>query len=257
MKKKIINTIGIIIGIIIVFFLINSCIYNYKSTKIFEEKFNNNNFYGEYSNGQYNKNHIYGYKIAVQISKNSKVKSFDNKGYNSLINLLEAKYGYKVELDEYSSGDSAITCLTKNKAIILIAPKYSKEEIVYFLTTPQIVFKKLATNNNWQDTGINSRYIKKAYVTTINNNWGVGIEFDKIGTKNLAELTKELIGQNLGIFYAERLIVAPKITEPIENGRVIITAPNKGFTQEEAEQIANNINNRLDLDVLEIKQNIK
>lgn len=143
MKKKIINTIGIIISIVIVFFLITSCIYNYKSNKNFEEKFNNNNFYGEY-----NKNHVYGYKIAVQISKNSKVKSFDNKGYNSLINLLEAKYGYKVELDEYSSGDSAITCLTKNKAIILIAPKYSKEEIVYFLTTPQIVFKKLATNNN-------------------------------------------------------------------------------------------------------------
>ena len=222
-KKKIIIAISIIISLIIIFLLTNSCISKYKSAKIFDERFNNDNFYGQYLNGQYDKSRVYGYKVAVQISKDSKITILFN---------------------------------TKDKAIILIAPEYSKEEIVYFLTTPKIIFKKLDANNHWQDTGINSRYIKKAVVTNENNVWKVDIKFNKAGTKKFTNLTKELIEQKLGIFYAEQLIIAPKITEPIEGGHATI-ARNKGLTLDEARQITNAINNRLDLDVLEIKENIK
>ena len=256
-KKKIIIAISIIISLIIIFLLTNSCISKYKSAKIFDERFNNDNFYGQYLNGQYDKSRVYGYKVAVQISKDSKIKSFfDIEGSATLTSLLEAKYGLKVESDECSHGNSTILFNTNDKAIILIAPEYSKEEIVYFLTTPKIIFKKLDANNHWQDTGINSRYIKKAVVTNENDVWKVDIKFNKAGTKKFTNLTKELIGQKLGIFYAEQLIIAPKITEPIESGHATI-ARNKGLTLDEARQITNAINNRLDLDVLEIKENIK
>lgn len=222
--------------------LILKGVYAYKSSQNFDKEFNSNNYSG--------------YKIALQISKSSRIKSFNTEGRSALKNALDAKFGYKVENDPYSHGDSVLKTFTKDKAIICVTSKYSKDEIVYFLTTPKLVFKKLDNNGNWQDTGINSRYIKKSDTTYTNGGWGINIVFNTAGKENFAKLTQELVGERLGIFYSEQLIGAPKITEPIKNGIATITQ-DKGFTLEEAEQMKNAINDRLDLDVLEIKENIK
>src|SRR5438552_15421824 len=58
------------------------------------------------------------------------------------------------------------------------------------------------------------------------------------GTKRFAEVTRDRIGQRLAFLVDGKIYSAPKIATEIRGGRAVIT----GFTQEQATQLANRLN---------------
>ena len=67
----------------------------------------------------------------------------------------------------------------------------------------------------------------------------IEIEFNKEGTKKFADFTQGHVNEVLGVFYNDALLTAPKINEPITDGKAIV----EGFpTLKEATRIAGFLN---------------
>lgn len=68
----------------------------------------------------------------------------------------------------------------------------------------------------------------------------VEIEFSSQGTRKFADFTRSHVNEILGVFYDGRLLTAPKINEPITDGKAII----EGFQSlRDATRVAESINN--------------
>ena len=79
-------------------------------------------------------------------------------------------------------------------------------------------------------------HVEKAYLTyDDNNNYAVGIEFNKEGTKLFADATATT-GSKLSIYLDDTLISQPTIQETISNGKTIISGD--GMTYESASTLA-------------------
>jgi SecD/SecF fusion protein len=81
-------------------------------------------------------------------------------------------------------------------------------------------------------------------------NYQVQINFNSKGAAEFAKVTSANVGRLLGIVLDGRLYSAPNINGPIEGGRAQITGK---FTRRDADQLANVLNNPLDLP-LQIKE---
>lgn len=72
----------------------------------------------------------------------------------------------------------------------------------------------------------------------------ITIRFTENSSKKLYSVTRKNIGKSLGIFINQKLIISPKIMEPISGGLISVTGQ---YTQEEAQEIADNINRAVKL----------
>ena len=67
----------------------------------------------------------------------------------------------------------------------------------------------------------------------------VGLTFNSDGRKLFSQITKEHVGDYVGIFLDDRIIQAPVVREEIPNGQAVISG---GFTLEEAQTLVRNLN---------------
>lgn len=95
------------------------------------------------------------------------------------------------------------------------------------------------------DTGLTGRYLKTASLQFAGGNSGqlaneplVSVQFSPEGAELFAEITKQNVGQQLGIFLDGELLSAPVINEPILGGTAIISG---SFTPDEARALAQNL----------------
>lgn len=95
------------------------------------------------------------------------------------------------------------------------------------------------------DTGLTGRYLEAASLEFAGGNGGqlaneplVSVRFSKEGGELFAEITRENVGEQLGIFLDGELLSAPVINEPITGGTAIISG---GFTPDEARALAQNL----------------
>ncbi|MBE3578183.1 MAG: protein translocase subunit SecD [Limnochordales bacterium] len=65
--------------------------------------------------------------------------------------------------------------------------------------------------------------------------WAVDLEFTAEGAKKFADATRRLVGQPIAIYLDEEEISAPRVEEPIPDGRAVITG---NFTATEAKNLA-------------------
>lgn len=98
----------------------------------------------------------------------------------------------------------------------------------------------------FKDTGLTGRYLESAALEFAGGNSGqlsneplVSVRFNKEGAALFAEITKNNVNRQLGIFLDGELLSAPNINEPITGGTAIISG---GFTAEEAKELAQNLN---------------
>ena len=118
----------------------------------------------------------------------------------------------------------------------------------YIGETAQLEFKKPSTGANgeriWLDADLTGRDLTKSTLTTDSaGQWVVSLEFNSVGAKKFADLTKELVGQEMAIFFNGELQSAPRVNEPIYGGKAQITGGGEaGFSQEEAQQMVNLLN---------------
>ena len=68
------------------------------------------------------------------------------------------------------------------------------------------------------------------------------MEFNGAGSKKFADLTRDLVGQQMAIFFDGELQSAPVIREPIYGGKAQISGGDSGFEYSEAERMVNLLN---------------
>lgn len=185
---------------------------------------------------------------------NAMNKSFDGQKIlvqNVRKEKLNGIYDFlRIKLEDKYHGDVYISKIYDDKTIIYANSNINPNDIILYLSTPSLEFKKQG-NNSWISTDLNEKYIKKAEVTTDSGGeWGVGLEFTTEGKEKFAQLTKEQVGKQLGIFFNNELITAPKIQEPITGGYAQITG---NLTHDQAEQMAQTLSVGLDFKILKVK----
>ena len=84
---------------------------------------------------------------------------------------------------------------------------------------------------------------KSTLTTDSAGQWIVSLEFNAEGSKKFAELTKNLVGQEMAIFFNGELQSAPRVNEAIYGGKCVISGGGEsGFSQEEAQEMVNLLN---------------
>ncbi len=122
-----------------------------------------------------------------------------------------------------------------------------KEAKAFIGETAQLEFKregKLPDGTpTWESTGLTGRDLSKSILSTDSSGqWVVSLEFNSEGAKKFAELTKELVGQQMAIFFDGELQSAPRVNEAIYGGKAQISGGESGFAYEEAERMVNLLN---------------
>ncbi len=117
----------------------------------------------------------------------------------------------------------------------------------YLGETAELEFKRpvLASDvEYWESTGLTGKDLSKATLTTNSQNgqWVVGLEFNGEGAKKFADLTKELVGKPMAIFFNGELQSAPRVNEPITGGSAQITGGDNGFSYDEAKKMVDLLN---------------
>ena len=114
--------------------------------------------------------------------------------------------------------------------------------------TAQLDFKRPIEKNGevvgWESTGLTGKDLKKSLVgsTPQTGEWMVELEFNMEGAKKFYDLTKELSGKQMAIFFNNELQSAPRVNEPIAGGRAQITGGDGGFEYAEAKEMVDLLN---------------
>lgn len=96
----------------------------------------------------------------------------------------------------------------------------------------------------WESTGLTGKDLKKALVGSSpgNGEWVVSIEFNQEGAKKFANLTRQLVGQQMAIFFNGELKSAPRVNEEITGGHAQITGGDGGFEYQEVKNMVDLLN---------------
>jgi preprotein translocase subunit SecD len=92
----------------------------------------------------------------------------------------------------------------------------------------------------FEDTGLTGRYLESSQPVQQGpiNEAAIQIVFNKSGADLFAEITRENVGEQLGIFLDGELLSAPVINESITGGTAIISG---SFTADEARELSRNL----------------
>ncbi len=134
---------------------------------------------------------------------------------------------------------------TGEKRLIVEIPDVTdlKEAKAFIGDTAQLEFKRPGVNGEWAETGLTGKDLTKAMLSTDSvGQWVVSLEFNAAGAKKFADLTKELVGQQMAIFFDNELQSAPVIREAIYGGHAQISGGDSGFAYDEAERMVNLLN---------------
>ena len=114
--------------------------------------------------------------------------------------------------------------------------------------TAQLEFKRpvIGKNNEieWQSTGLTGKDLRKSLVGSApsTGEWMVELEFNSEGAKKFSDLTKELTGKQMAIFFNGKMQSAPRVNEQISGGRAQITGGDGGFEYTEAKEMVDLLN---------------
>ncbi|MCQ2739222.1 MAG: protein translocase subunit SecD [bacterium] len=117
----------------------------------------------------------------------------------------------------------------------------------YLGETAELDFRKPVNQNGmetWSTTGLTGKDLTSANLSTNSQNgqWVVDLEFNAEGTKKFADLTRNMVGQQMAIFFNGELQSAPVIREAITGGRAQISGGDSGFAYEEAKKMVDLLN---------------
>ena len=115
--------------------------------------------------------------------------------------------------------------------------------------TAQLEFKrpkpKADGTIEWESTGLTGNDLKKSLVGSnpTSGEWIVELEFTMDGAKKFSDLTRELTGKQMAIFFNGELQSAPNVNEQISGGKAQITGGGKtGFEYQEAKEMVDLLN---------------
>ena len=136
-----------------------------------------------------------------------------------------------------------------DKRLVVEIPDVSdlNQAKAYIGEAAELDFRKPVMQNGmeaWVPTGLTGKDLTKANLSTNTQNgqWVVDLEFNGTGTKKFADLTRQMVGQQMAIFFNGELQSAPVIREPITGGRAQISGGDSGFAYDEAKTMVDLLN---------------
>lgn len=136
-----------------------------------------------------------------------------------------------------------------DKRLVVEIPDISdlNQAKAYIGETAELDFRKPMVQNGleiWVPTGLTGKDLTRANLSTNSQNgqWVVDLEFNGAGTKKFADLTKNMVGQQMAIFFNGELQSAPVIREAITGGRAQISGGENGFVYDEAKTMVDLLN---------------
>ena len=110
--------------------------------------------------------------------------------------------------------------------------------------TAKLEFRKEAPGPNgstvWIPTDLTGSDLTKsdAQINTAGK-WEISLEFNSSGSQKFYDLTQELVGKRMAIFFDDEMLSDPRVNEPIYGGHAVITGD---FTAEQSKYISDLLN---------------
>ncbi len=183
-----------------------------------------------------------GSRIVLEAQKQENFKEITNDMMNRLKIAIEKR------VNAFGVAETIVQRVGKNRLLVEIPNISAPEKAKEFLgKTAKLEFKEqkkgFRGDDVWVSTGLSGKDLKKATVgTDTATQWVVLIEFNAVGTKKFADLTKRLVGKPMAIFFDEELISDPVIREPILGGSAQISGGSGGFKVSEAKEMVDLLN---------------
>ena len=152
-------------------------------------------------------------------------------------------------INKYGVAETTVQIVGDKRLLVEIPHEKDLKKAKEFIgETAQLDFRRpigMTEDNStiWEPTGLTGRDLNKATLTTDQSGqWVVSMEFNSAGAKKFGELTKELVGQRMAIFFSDELVSDPNVNEPIYGGNAQITSGGTGFSYEEAKRMVDLLN---------------
>ncbi len=165
--------------------------------------------------------------------------------------LDSLQYSIEKRVNALGVSETSVQKIGEKRLLVEIPNISSPEEAKKYLgETAELEFKKPGKpgkdgEETWLPTGLTGRDLKKASVSNNSQNgeWVVSLEFTLEGAKKFGDLTRQLVGQQMAIYFNGELQSAPRINEEIPNGHAQITGGGKGgFEYKQAKEMVDFLN---------------
>ena len=185
-----------------------------------------------------------GSRLTLEAQTSATIKKITPEIMDSL------QYAIENRVNALGVGETTVQKIGDKRLMIEIPNITNTSKAKEFLgETAELEFKKPnGTDENgeiiWQSTGLTGKDLKKALVGSSpgNGEWVVSIEFNQEGAKKFAHLTRELVGQQMAIFFNGELKSAPRVNEEITGGHAQITGGDGGFEYQEVKNMVDLLN---------------
>lgn len=162
---------------------------------------------------------IGGSRLVLQAQTTGEVPEITEDVMDSL------QFSIENRINSLGVAETVVQRIGKNRLLVEIPsisdPQKAKE---YLGKTANLEFKKqkkgIKTDEPmWVGSGVSGKDLKRAYVGSDSaGNWHVNFELNEQGSKKFAQLTTEIEGQPLGIFFDNELVSAPTVRNAITGG---------------------------------------
>ena len=185
-----------------------------------------------------------GSRLTLEAQTSATIKKITPEIMDSL------QYAIENRVNALGVGETTVQKIGEKRLMIEIPNISDTTKAKEFLgETAELEFKKPnGVNENgeviWESTGLTGKDLKKALVGSSpgNGEWVVSIEFNQEGAKKFANLTRQLVGQQMAIFFNGELKSAPRVNEEITGGHAQITGGDGGFEYQEVKNMVDLLN---------------
>ena len=159
------------------------------------------------------------------------------------------QYAIENRVNALGVGETIVQKIVSKRLLIEIPNITDTAKAKEFLgQTAELEFKRpkqmFDGSTQWESTGLTGKDLKKSIVESspTTGEWAVALEFNLEGAKKFSDLTKELTGKQMAIFFNGELQSAPRVNEQINGGRAQITGGEGGFEYAEAKNMVDLLN---------------
>ncbi len=185
-----------------------------------------------------------GSRLELQAQKTETIAEIKPEMMDSLI------FAIKKRVNALGVAETHVSKVGTDRLIVEIPNVKDLDQAKKMLgDTAELEFKKNIAKDDqtpqWVSTGLTGKDLASASVgSSQTGQWVVDLVFNATGTKKFADLTQQLVHQQMAIFFNGELQSAPVIQEPILEGRAQISGggENGGFSSKQAKEIVDLLN---------------
>lgn len=184
-----------------------------------------------------------GSRLELQAQKTETIANITPEMMDSLT------YAIKKRVNAIGVAETHVSRIGTDRLLVEIPNVTSLDEAKKMIgETAELEFKKNVAPEGkeakWVATGLTGKDLASATIgSSQTGQWVVDLTFNAKGTKKFADLTQQLVHQQMAIFFNGQMQSAPVIQEPILEGRAQISGGGEsGFSSKDAKEMVDLLN---------------